>query len=552
MGRGDETAGTQPPRRSMRSRAAASKLASDSNQKPSHTPTPMGSRGASLGQSDEVGHSLEDETPRTLEDQLEDDEFMPSTQEVAATLLAMRSRRCEPEDRGQRDEPPVQRQPETGTKIRGRVSPLFSFPLGNKTRTETYLSEDITNGRGSREWVTLHDEKSYERMMKTAAERIRARARKEADIKDPDLAFGWCIELKLRNKVKRLREDGEGGRDDAIIITKERKEEKGKKRKKKSKEKASAKENRAKQKKAFRFHRNLIPCSFGYFWSQKKVKRSVLSTPSSGARTPSTSNGDSDESESGSDSGSDMQIVVKIQLENSCGQCTAPCVILTTSYHHRLSMEELTLWAKLINCKEWSNFKRPPKRVLEKIYEQYPDAPLPSELSGRRAVSSKNTKQSTPAFNSPHMPGPFAGWPFHPMPGPSSISPFMWPIPGASHAPFNPAQSPAFHFNTSNPPVDEDLPRSPDSDDQDLEYPTIATFFEELEETESNRHHFTNFTEAFYEKGYYRVDELANESLTVEHMVEIIEYLKDGTARLIKSKAETKVRQIKRKSKAKK
>jgi hypothetical protein len=47
---------------------------------------------------------------------------------------------------------------------------------------------------------------------------------------------------------------------------------------------------------------------------------------------------------------SDIQTVAKIQKQNSCAQCSAPCVVLTTADHHCLSMEDLSLWAMMIVC----------------------------------------------------------------------------------------------------------------------------------------------------------------------------------------------------------
>ena len=64
--------------------------------------------------------------------------------------------------------------------------------------------------------------------------------------------------------------------------------------------------------------------------------------------------------------------------------------------------------------------------------------------------------------------------------------------------------------------------------------------------TESGYHYFTNYTDSFHEQGYYRVDELADDSFTVEHMMEIIKYLKEGTARVIKKRAVKKVRKVRK------
>ena len=61
----------------------------------------------------------------------------------------------------------------------------------------------------------------------------------------------------------------------------------------------------------------------------------------------STNNNGSDSKDSETSS---IQTVVKIQAQNNCAWCSAPCVVLTTSDHHCLSMEELSLWALMIVC----------------------------------------------------------------------------------------------------------------------------------------------------------------------------------------------------------
>jgi hypothetical protein len=115
-------------------------------------------------------------------------------------------------------------------------------------RTETFLSEDVSwprfvsvssdmmrlregcvprlawkfnSGPHSREWVTLDDEKGYKRMMEMGAKRIRDRAKKESNLKDPDLAHGWRIDLKVRNKVDRIEEEEEE-EDTAVAKGKEK------------------------------------------------------------------------------------------------------------------------------------------------------------------------------------------------------------------------------------------------------------------------------------------------------------------------------------------
>ena len=93
--------------------------------------------------------------------------------------------------------------------------------------------------------------------------------------------------------------------------------------------------------------------------------------------------------------------------------------------------------------------------------------------------------------------------------------------------------------------------RSPSDDNLDIQYPSIAEFFAELTETKSSEHHFMTYMEAFRDEGYYRINELTAEDLTVGHMVEIIDHLKEGTAQVIKCKAVEKIKKIhKGKSKA--
>jgi len=157
-----------------------------------------------------------------------------------------------------------------------RVSPLFSYPLGDGMRTESYLSEDITwsrfikvcseemrlrdgcvpelawkfsDGRGSKEWITLQDEDSYKRMMGAGARRIRTRAKKESGVKDPDLGYGWRIDLKVRNKVERIEEEED--EEDVTVPARGKEKERVKKKKKRSKAKVPTKRKRSGQKKAF-------------------------------------------------------------------------------------------------------------------------------------------------------------------------------------------------------------------------------------------------------------------------------------------------------------
>lgn len=98
----------------------------------------------------------------------------------------------------------------------------------------------------------------------------------------------------------------------------------------------------------------------------------------------------------------------------------------------------------------------------------------------------------------------------------------------------------------SNPLPDDIAPESPSDNEEHFEYPTIDDFFEGLMITENNRHNFTDFTESFHEQGYYQIDELADESVTVGHMVNIISGMRDGTARVIKKRVLEKVQKIRK------
>jgi hypothetical protein len=107
--------------------------------------------------------------------------------------------------------------------------------------SETYLSEDVTwsrfvkaaseemclregyvprlawkfsNRSGSKMWTTLSDERAYECMMEAGAKRIRARAKRESNLKDADLASGWRIDLQVLNKVERIRDKDDEDEDE--------------------------------------------------------------------------------------------------------------------------------------------------------------------------------------------------------------------------------------------------------------------------------------------------------------------------------------------------
>lgn len=82
--------------------------------------------------------------------------------------------------------------------------------------------------------------------MEAAAKRIRARAKKESGLKDPDLGSGWRIDLQLENKVQMIEKEINSDEDEIAVV---KEKEKEKKRKRKSKGKAPMKRKRGKQKK---------------------------------------------------------------------------------------------------------------------------------------------------------------------------------------------------------------------------------------------------------------------------------------------------------------
>ena len=154
-----------------------------------------------------------------------------------------------------------------------RPSSLFAFPTGNNTVSESYLSEDVTwsrfikiactemhlregcvpelkwkfsNGTGSKSWIKLSDGYSYDRMVKAGAKRIRDRAQKESNIKDPDLASGWRIDLEVMNEVQRIEDEDD---KEEVEVEAGGKKEKEKSKKKGSKAKGTKRQKRNEQKK---------------------------------------------------------------------------------------------------------------------------------------------------------------------------------------------------------------------------------------------------------------------------------------------------------------
>lgn len=94
------TGTNQVTRRSERIQGIATPSVSGDSGSVPMSLTPVPSISVSSNRTEETDRHGEPKTTRPTEDQSEEDEFMPSTQEVAATLAAMKARRCEPENRG--------------------------------------------------------------------------------------------------------------------------------------------------------------------------------------------------------------------------------------------------------------------------------------------------------------------------------------------------------------------------------------------------------------------------------------------------------------------
>ena len=231
------------------------------------------------------------------------------------------------------------------------------------------------------------------------------------------------------------------------------------------------------------------------------------------------------------------------------------------------------------NRKAWLSYKRAPKEVLEKVYEdenRRRPVLLPVELTKSPIASStipRRQQDANPAVLS--QPGTATGWfqppvvsppgmpYYHPYPpvGPPGapyypshsmasppIAPYYLP-----HHPAGPSRSPHYPpypvaSSSSNPLTGESERRSPsnEDEDEDVTYPTISEFLKHLGtvETDTDFHYFTSYTESFHQKGYYRIDQLADENFTIKDMMESIANLREGTAREIKKRAAKKVKQI--------
>ena len=91
------TEGGQGLRRSAHCKKAATpEPTSDNSGMISWSPTPVWSRGANPGHSDEADQHTRLATPQPQAE----DEYGPTTQEVAVTLVAMKSRQGDSDDRG--------------------------------------------------------------------------------------------------------------------------------------------------------------------------------------------------------------------------------------------------------------------------------------------------------------------------------------------------------------------------------------------------------------------------------------------------------------------
>jgi len=183
------------------------------------------------------------------------------------------------------------------------------------------------------------------------------------------------------------------------------------------------------------------------------------------------------------------------------------------------------------NHSKWDSYKCPLKEVLERVYKNYPWMLLPADLTGQPTISAKGQRPPTSDAMYGYPPNQFAGWnPYlaarflNMPPGPS------YPVSGPSSAPFYPLYpTPPYAGTLPNPPTNEGRCRSPSDDGQSIEYPTISDFLAELTTADRSHHYFSNYTDYFHQQGYFHLDELADESLTAEHMMGMIHWGQGGT-----------------------
>ena len=146
--------------------------------------------------------------------------------------------------------------------------------------------------------------------------------------------------------------------------------------------------------------------------------------------------------------------------------------------------------------------------MLERIYKNYPGTLLPADLTGQPVISARGRKVSTAGPTYTGLPNMFPGWNPYAMagsvsvpPGPSyQIPPPSHPATSMSNTPFySPHSTIQYNNNNGNP----ENHQQPSDDDEDVEYPTITAFLEELEVNDRDHHYFTHFTEAFHQHCYY-------------------------------------------------
>jgi len=219
------------------------------------------------------------------------------------------------------------------------------------------------------------------------------------------------------------------------------------------------------------------------------------------------------------------------------------------------------------NHKAWQSYKRPPKEVLEKVYEdenRRRPVTLPADLTESPIASSTTPRRRILDATAAYPPSPVTGWssnmPYYmpyPTAGPSNAPHYLpHPFAGPLNVPYYPSHPiTSASIISSNPLVNEGVRRSPSNNDDNndngdngdnIQYPSISEFFTELTKNEGGFHYFENYTDAFHQSGFYRIDQLADETFTVNDMLKSIEHLKEGTARVIKKRAVEKVKRIQR------
>ena len=90
-----QNTGDQVPRHSTRMKNTTTGASKSDDKELSGSVTPAWEGGPIPSRPDEPPQNTGPAAPGSVEDELEEDEFMPSVQQVAATLVGMRSRRHE-------------------------------------------------------------------------------------------------------------------------------------------------------------------------------------------------------------------------------------------------------------------------------------------------------------------------------------------------------------------------------------------------------------------------------------------------------------------------